>query len=77
AIEIDGMSHNHKEAFLKDEVRQKTLESLGVIFLRFTEAEMKHDMDNTVRTIESKIIDIIKEHKISKLPKAFDLRLLD
>jgi very-short-patch-repair endonuclease len=77
AIEIDGMSHNHKEAFLKDEVRQKTLESLGVIFLRFTEAEMKHDMDNTVRTIESKIIDIIKEQKISKLPKGFDLSLLD
>jgi len=30
AIEIDGMSHNHEEAFLKDEIRQRKLENLGV-----------------------------------------------
>src|ERR1700730_10593889 len=42
AIEIDGMSHNYEEAFLKDEVRQERLESLGVRFLRFTESEVKY-----------------------------------
>jgi very-short-patch-repair endonuclease len=29
AIEVDGMSHNFDEAFLKDEIRQKRLEDLG------------------------------------------------
>jgi len=41
AIEIDGMSHNHEEVFLKDEIRQQKLESFGVGFLRFSEAEVK------------------------------------
>src|SRR5476651_256670 len=45
-IEIDGMSHNHEEAFRKDEVRQKKLESFGITVIRFTETEMKCDMAN-------------------------------
>src|ERR1700741_527422 len=40
AIEIDGMSHNFEETVLKDEIRQKRLESLGVRFIRFSEGEM-------------------------------------
>ena len=48
AIEVDGMSHNFEEAFIKDEVRQSRLESLGVTFIRFTEAEVKRDMQNVI-----------------------------
>jgi very-short-patch-repair endonuclease len=33
AIEVDGMSHNFEEAFLKDEIRQRKLEDLGVRFI--------------------------------------------
>ncbi|WP_426668776.1 endonuclease domain-containing protein [Mucilaginibacter sp. McL0603] len=77
AIEIDGMSHNYEEAFVKDEIRQRRLESLGVGFIRFTETEMKKDMQNVIRALESKIIEIVKSDKTIRLPKEFDLSLLD
>jgi very-short-patch-repair endonuclease len=77
AIEIDGMSHNHEEAFLKDEIRQSKLESLGVRFIRFSEAEVKYDMQNVIRTIEAKIAEIIKYDKTIRLPKGFDLNWLE
>ncbi|MDB5017856.1 MAG: hypothetical protein JWQ84_2688 [Mucilaginibacter sp.] len=77
AIEIDGMSHNYEEAFAKDELRQQTLESLGVQFVRFTEAETKYDMQNIIRSIEGKIIEIIRENPTVRLPKGFHLAWLD
>lgn len=77
AIEIDGMSHNHEEAFLKDEIRQSKLESLGVKFIRFSEAEMKYDMRNVIRAIEAKIIEIVKSDKTIRLSKNFDIAWLD
>lgn len=77
AIEIDGMSHYHEEAFAKDEVRQRKLESFGVRFIRFTESEVRYDMQNVIRALEWKIIEIVKENKNVTLPKGFDLALLD
>ncbi len=52
AIEIDGVSHDHEEAFQADQLRQNELEKLGVQFLRFDDDEVKKDMDNVLRTIE-------------------------
>jgi very-short-patch-repair endonuclease len=77
AIEIDGMSHNHEEAFLKDEIRQRNLENLGVKFIRFTEAETKYDMQNVIRGIEGKIFEIVKHDKNIRLPKGFDIAWLE
>ncbi|HEY8784806.1 MAG TPA: endonuclease domain-containing protein [Mucilaginibacter sp.] len=77
AIEIDGMSHNHEEAFLKDELRQRNLEKLGVKFIRFTEAETKYDMQNVIRRIEGKVVEIIKHDNSIKLPNGFDLAWLE
>jgi very-short-patch-repair endonuclease len=77
AIEIDGMSHNHEEAFLKDELRQKKLEELGVRFVRFSESEVKYDMQNVIRTLEFTIIEIVKSDKSIKLPRGFDLRIVE
>ncbi|MFB9864646.1 endonuclease domain-containing protein [Rufibacter immobilis] len=51
AIEVDGDSHDY--AFAEDMLRQQRLESLGVRFLRFTDEEVKQDMNNVLRTIES------------------------
>lgn len=76
AIEVDGMSHDRGEAFLKDEVRQRRLESLGVRFLRFTEAEVKYDRVNVVRALEGKVLEIIKSDSSIKLPPGFDIALL-
>jgi len=76
AIEIDGMSHNYEEVFIKDELRRQKLESFGIVFIRFSESEMKNDMLNTIITIESAIIDIVRINPKIRLPKEFDLALL-
>jgi very-short-patch-repair endonuclease len=75
-IEIDGMSHNYEEAFNKDELREKKLESFRIRIIRFSEAEIKNYMFNVIRTIESTIIQIIKTDHTIPLPKQFDRELL-
>ena len=56
AIEIDGRSHHHK--MLNDKKRQDKLEALGVRFLRFSDYEVKRNLDDVVRVVEAKIIEI-------------------
>lgn len=53
AIEVDDESHDHK--FEYDQKRQKRLESFGVSFSRFSEEEVKYDMENVLDTIFSGI----------------------
>jgi len=53
AIEIDGDSHNSK--FDQDIERQKRLEGLGVRFLRFTDLEVKQNIESVVSFIENSI----------------------
>jgi len=77
AIEVDGRYHNGEEALVKDPIRQQKLESFGVKFLRFSEAEVWYDRLNVLRTIQSKIIDLIKQDKGIKLPVGFDMGLLE
>ena len=56
-IEIDGDSHNHEDASLADENRQDEIEKLGIRFLRFDDLDVKHNMPNVLRTIESFILE--------------------
>ena len=77
AIEVDGMSHNNEDASLKDDLRQQRLESLGARFLRFSESEVKYDMHNVIRAIEAKMIEIVKIDRSVKLPKGFDLSMVE
>jgi very-short-patch-repair endonuclease len=53
AIEIDGSSHDSEEAKVNDEIRQERLEVLGVRFLRFTDADVKRNMEMVVDSIAS------------------------
>ena len=53
-IEIDGDSHIYRNHY--DDERQKTLEKLGVHFLRFDDLEVKRNMNNVLRVIENWII---------------------
>ena len=55
AIEVDGTSHDFKKA--KDEKRQRTLESLGVKFLRFWDCDVKNNRAEVVRTISAWILN--------------------
>jgi very-short-patch-repair endonuclease len=53
AIEIDGSSHDGEEATRRDKIRQDRLESLGVRFLRFADADVKQNMDMVLTTIHN------------------------
>jgi very-short-patch-repair endonuclease len=50
AIEIDGSSHDNKVE--EDKIRQEELENAGVKFLRFSDKEIKRNMQNVLREIE-------------------------
>jgi very-short-patch-repair endonuclease len=55
-IEIDGYSHNFKQE--SDINRDTFLSTLGYITLRFTEKQVRYDLDNVAKTIEDKIIEL-------------------
>ena len=57
AIEVDGYSHHNVKAQLKDRVRQRKLESLGVTFLRFQDTAVKHNIDGVIQVIKEWIIE--------------------
>lgn len=61
AIEIDGVSH--KEKYKADQERQKTLELLGVYFLRFSDLEVKKNINQVLKIIENWIEQFEKEKK--------------
>jgi very-short-patch-repair endonuclease len=56
AIEIDGDTHNYK--IEEDIMRQGRLESLGIRYLRFTDKDIKQNIEGVVTTIEN----WIREH---------------
>lgn len=60
AIEIDGSSHDSAEAQQKDRSRQEYVEELGIHFLRFSEAEVRRDVNSVINILESWIKENIK-----------------
>lgn len=56
AIEVDGRYHDHPQVSVLDQKRQAILESMGVIFLRFEEAEIRTDLDAVVQRINDWIM---------------------
>ena len=55
AIEIDGQSHDFKEQ--EDQRRQSRIESYGVTFLRFWDAEVKEDLNGVLERIAGWIME--------------------
>ena len=51
AIEIDGSSHEGAQAADYDAVRQGHIETFGIRFLRFTNAQIHNEMENVLETI--------------------------
>jgi uncharacterized protein DUF559 len=64
-LPIDGESH--REKFLRDQIRQKNLESLGLNVLRFHDRDVKRDMANVLRCIQN-WIDQTYEGKQPDIP---------
>ncbi|MDQ1328157.1 MAG: hypothetical protein QG641_1442 [Candidatus Poribacteria bacterium] len=56
AIEIDGITHEGKS--IKDDARQKKLESLGIRFLRFYDQDVRENTEGVLISIKQ----WIKEH---------------
>jgi very-short-patch-repair endonuclease len=52
-IEIDGSDHFESEQKIKDDERQKVLQKLGLYFLRFSEHEIRKDMEMVLKAIEN------------------------
>ena len=58
AIEIDGESHINK--IEEDQIRHQRLESLGIHFIRFSDHDVKNNMDGVLKRIESWVEDFEK-----------------
>ena len=56
-IEIDGRSHDFEEVQVNDATRQAKLEDLGVSFLRFSDLQVKTDINNVLRIIQGWVED--------------------
>ena len=56
AIEIDGISHDSELAIIKDQQRQTDIESLNINFLRFSDEDVKKNLEGVLITIHSWII---------------------
>ena len=52
AIEIDGSSHDSREAQERDQERQARLEAFGISFLRFQDSEVKQNIDGVCESIK-------------------------
>lgn len=50
-IEVDGYSHKFK--YEEDKVRDKRLEEFGYTTVRFSEREVRNDLENVIRVLES------------------------
>ena len=54
-IEVDGSYHFEEEQQVKDSHRQTILEGMGLNFLRFTERQVRKDMEIVLKTLEDYI----------------------
>jgi len=60
-IEIDGNTHIDLD---KDLIRQKEIEKLGIEFLRFTDNDVKNNLQGTVLIIEQKVLERMRNFEL-------------
>ncbi|MBU1297905.1 MAG: endonuclease domain-containing protein [Bacteroidetes bacterium] len=61
AIEIDGTSHDRKDAREYDNVREDEIKQLGIHFLRFKNEEVLREIENVVTKINETIKNLKKD----------------
>jgi very-short-patch-repair endonuclease len=52
AIEVDGYTHQLEEVMVKDEIKERKLNELGIHVLRFNDEDVMKDIENVIRVIE-------------------------
>ena len=55
-IEVDGGYHEEEFQKIKDNARQQALEEMGLHFLRFSDIEVRKNIDNVLKEIENYIV---------------------
>lgn len=55
AIEVDGATHITDEQLEKDRVRQTSLENIGIVFLRFSNAAVYEALDYVIDEIRKQV----------------------
>jgi len=56
-IEIDGSYHFEQEQKIKDQHRQEALQKMGLNLLRFSEQQIRKDINVVLKAIENYIIE--------------------
>lgn len=67
AVEVDGRAHDGEIARGNDEVRQHEIESCGITFLRFSNAQVTENLENVVERIQERVEERIREVRSSDL----------
>ena len=62
AIEVDGNIHDFR--YLEDAQRQQEIEKYGVIFIRFSNEEIKNNMFSVILSLVSKIEELKAERGV-------------
>lgn len=57
---MDGETHLTETEINNDSERQKKLESLGIIFLRFTNGDVYNGLDVVLENIKDKVNELMK-----------------
>ena len=65
-IEIDGAYHFEEEQKVKDNERQKLLEKMSLHFLRFSEQQVRKDMDIVLKEMGNYIVEFEQKHSTSQ-----------
>ncbi len=59
-IEVDGYSHQFLEVYNKDCIKEKKMNELGIVVLRFSDDQVLNEMENVLRAIEFYIFEYKK-----------------
>ena len=66
-IELDGITHAEPEAIIRDEVRQRAIESAGFTVLRFLDNDVLHNLKGVHQFLENWIENFEKDNPGVKL----------
>ena len=58
AVEIDGGTHDHEEQFRYDQRREAWLKSRGIHVIRFTEKQVRENMDWVLEALAQRVSDL-------------------
>jgi len=77
ALEVDGITHCDEKIILKDKIRQKELEILGVNFLRFDALLIVNKVESVLKEIQSWIAEYESKNGVAEFVKRKTTRMLD